>query len=90
MMGPEVIIYTQNHAKDQMEIPMRLQGYNKIEPVEIGNNVWIGRRAMIMPGVTIGDGVVIAAGAIVTKDVPNNVIVGGVPAKILSERQCKS
>ena len=86
MMGPEVIIYTQNHSKNKLDIPMRMQGYDNAEPVEIGNDVWIGRRVMIMPGVKIGNGVVIAAGAIVTKDIPDNVIVGGVPAKILNKR----
>lgn len=55
-------------------------------PVYIGNDVWVGTRAMIMGGVTIGDGAVIGAGAIVTKDVPPYAIVGGVPAKIIRYR----
>lgn len=54
-------------------------------PIVIGNHVWIGTRAMIMKGVTIGDGAVVAAGAIVTKDVPPNCVVAGVPAKIVKE-----
>ena len=54
--------------------------------VEIGNDVWIGARATILEGVTIGDGAVVAAGAIVTKDVPPYAIVGGVPAKIIEYR----
>jgi acetyltransferase-like isoleucine patch superfamily enzyme len=49
----------------------------------IGKNVWIGANATVLPGVTIGDGAIIAAGAVVTKEVPANVIVGGVPAKII-------
>ena len=52
-------------------------------PVKIGNNVWIGAHATILAGVTIGDNAVVAAGAVVTKDVPVNVVVGGVPAKII-------
>lgn len=55
-------------------------------PVKIGNDVWIGARAMILDGVNIGDGAVIAAGAVVTKDVPSYAIVGGVPAKVLKYR----
>lgn len=86
MMGPEVIIYTSGHAHERIDIPMREQGMSEIKPVTIGNDVWIGRRAMIMPGVNIGNGVVIGAGAVVTKDVPDYCIVGGVPAKILKIR----
>lgn len=52
-------------------------------PVIIGNNVWIGDKATILPGVTIGDGVVVAANAVVTKDVPAYSVVGGNPVKIL-------
>jgi len=56
------------------------------EKVSVGNDVWIGERAMIMGGVTIGDGAVVGAGAVVTKDVPPYAIVGGVPAKIIRYR----
>jgi len=59
--------------------------HKKTKPVHIGNHVWIGTRAIIMKGVTIGDGAIIAAGAIVTKDVPANTVVAGVPAKIIKE-----
>ena len=55
----------------------------KIAPVIIGDNVWIGANATILPGVKIGDCSVVAAGALVNKDVPNNVVVAGVPAKIV-------
>lgn len=54
-------------------------------PIVIGNHVWIGARAMILKGVTIGDGSVVAAGAIVTKNVPSNCVVAGVPAKVVKE-----
>ena len=65
------------------------RAYKRIEygkPVTIGDNVWIGGRAIINPGVTIGDNAVIASGAVVTKDVPNNVVVGGNPAKIIKTK----
>lgn len=78
MVGPNVDIYTVNH-------PMTAQGRRKYlaqaAPVTIGNDVWIGGKVSIMPGVTIGNNVVIAAGAVVTKDVCDNTLVGGVPAK---------
>lgn len=87
MMGPEVVVYTSGHRFDRLDIPMLEQGQIDIKPVMIGNDVWIGRRAMIMPGVMIGDGCVIGAGAVVTKDVPDYAVVGGVPAKILKSRR---
>ena len=86
MMGPECVIISRNHDFSRTDIPMRLQGYKEEEPCVIGNDVWIGRRVMIMPGVHIGNGCVIAAGAVVTKDVPDFAIVGGVPAKIIRFR----
>ena len=55
------------------------------EPVVISDDVWIGANAVILPGVTIGRHVVVAAGAVVTKDVPDNCVVGGVPAKVIKE-----
>ena len=62
------------------------KNHQKQKEVIIGDNVWIGTKAMIMKGVTIGDGAIIAAGAIVTKDVPPHTIVAGVPAKVIQER----
>ncbi|QEA31089.1 sugar O-acetyltransferase [Secundilactobacillus malefermentans] len=78
MIGPNVDIYTVNH-------PMTAEGRSKYlaqaTPVTIGDDVWIGGKVAIMPGVTVGSNVVIAAGAVVTKDVPDNTLVGGVPAR---------
>lgn len=86
MMGPEVVIYTSGHNFDRTDTPMRLQGSTDYHPVTIGDDVWIGRRTMIMPGVTIGNGCIIGAGAVVTKDVPEYSVVGGVPAKVIKRR----
>jgi acetyltransferase-like isoleucine patch superfamily enzyme/coenzyme F420-reducing hydrogenase beta subunit len=60
-------------------------GYEIAKPINIGNHVWIGNRAMILKGVTIGDGAIIAAGAVVTKDVPAKCVAAGVPAKVIKE-----
>lgn len=59
------------------------EGYEKTKPIKIGNHVWIGTRVTILKGVTIGDNAIIAAGSVVTKNVPNNTIVAGVPAKVI-------
>jgi len=85
MMGPDVMIFTQNHETSRLDIPMRLQTAPKI-PVEIGDDVWIGARAIILPGRKIGKGAIIGAGAVVTKDVPDYAVVGGNPAKIIKFR----
>jgi maltose O-acetyltransferase len=86
MMGPEVIILTQNHAHENIEIPMEQQGNQQPSPVLIDDDVWIGIRAIILPGVHIGKSSIIGAGSVVTKDVPPFSIVGGNPAKIIKTR----
>ena len=85
MMGPDVVILTHTHNIDRTDIPMGDQG-SRVSKVTIGNDVWIGMRTIIMPGVKIGNGAVIGAGAVVTKDVPDYAIVGGVPAKVIKYR----
>lgn len=86
MIGTNCIIYTRNHKFDQLNIPIIDQGFSDVEPVIICDNVWIGGRVTILPGVTVNSGAIIAAGAVVTKDVPKNSIVGGNPAKIIKVR----
>jgi len=82
MIAPNVQIYTATHPLNAKE---RNSGREFAKPITIGNDVWIGGGAIICPGVSIGNAVVIAAGAVVTKDVPDNVLVGGNPAKIIRE-----
>ena len=86
MMGPEVIVYTANHRFDRLDVPMRDQGHAAAEPVEIEDDVWIGARAILLPGVRIGRGAIVAAAAVVTKDVPAYAIVGGNPAQRIGSR----
>ena len=85
IMGPDVKIYSRNHNFDSMEIPIQRQGKKYYHTV-IGNDVWIGANVIITAGCSVGNHVVIAAGAVVTKDVPDYAIVGGVPAKVLRIR----
>ena len=80
LIGMNVTIATLNHGFSK---ETRNTTYSS--PVVIGNNVWIGSNVTIIPGVTIGDNSVIAAGAVVTKDVPKNVVVAGVPAKKIKD-----
>ena len=77
MMGPECVFYTRNHKHDLNGVPFGKQGYEDPKPVVIGNNVWIGRRVMFMAGSGVGDNCVVAAGSVVTKLFPSNVVVGG-------------
>lgn len=80
LIGHNVVLATLNHAKSPKD-----RGSMVPAPIHIGRNVWIGSNATVLPGVTIGDGAIVAAGAVVTKDVPENTIVGGVPAKIIRQ-----
>lgn len=82
MIGPNTSIITVNHPLSPSK---RRQHIGQAKPVTIGRDVWIGANCTILPGVTIGNNVVIAAGAVVTKDVPDNCVAGGVPAKIIRE-----
>jgi maltose O-acetyltransferase len=86
MLGPEVVVVGQLHEAGRTDVPMIDQGkYTKRETV-IEDDVWIGIRATIMPGVTIAKGAVVGAGAVVTKDVPAYTVVAGVPARPIRSR----
>ena len=82
MFGPNVVIATANHP---INAELREKAYQYNKEVHIGNNVWIGAGAVIVPGVTIGDNSVIGAGSIVTKDIPANVVAVGNPCRVLRE-----
>ncbi|PLS15915.1 acetyltransferase [Bacillus sp. M6-12] len=82
LLAPGVHIYTATHPLDAAQ---RISGAEYGRPVVIGDNVWIGGRAVVNPGVTIGNNAVIASGSIVTKDVPHNVVVGGNPARVIKK-----
>ena len=77
-LGHNVVIATLDHAFD----PDR-RGDLVPAPVTVGNKVWIGANATLLPGVSVGEGAIVAAGAVVTKDVPPGAIVGGVPARFI-------
>ncbi|MBP5394440.1 MAG: hypothetical protein J6Y18_00820 [Candidatus Methanomethylophilaceae archaeon] len=77
-IGHQVVFATIDHGLDPAH-----RHDNFVAPIRLGKNVWVGAHATILRGVTIGDNSVIAAGAVVTKDVPENVVVGGVPAKVI-------
>lgn len=87
MMGPEVIIYTKNHDISSLDQPMIHQGETEPKEVIIEEDVWIGARVIILPGIRIGKGAVVAAGAVVTKDVESYSVVAGVPAKVIRNRK---
>ena len=82
MIGPNVQIYTAAH--DILAEP-RIQGWEVAKPINIGKKVWIGGGAILLPGVTIGRNAVVGAGAVVTRDVPENAIVVGNPARVIRE-----
>ncbi|EII3003567.1 sugar O-acetyltransferase [Vibrio cholerae] len=79
-IAPQVGIYTATHPIDPIQ---RNNGLEFGKPIRIGNNCWIGGHATINPGVTLGDNVVVASGAVVTKSFGSNVVIGGNPARVL-------
>lgn len=82
MLGPNVSIYTAGHP---IHAATRNTGYEYGKPITIGDNCWIGGSVTITPGVTIGNNVVIGAGSIVTRDIPDNVVAAGNPCRVIRE-----
>lgn len=85
MIGPYTVIVSSNHAFKQVAAPMSTLDHN-MAPVVIGNDVWIGAHAVITAGTRIGNGAVVSAGAVVTQNVDDYQIVGGVPARVIGSR----
>ena len=86
ILGPGVSIHAENHNFSDLNVPIRKQGATR-KGITIGNDCWIGSKAVILDGVNIGNHVIVAAGAVITKDVPDYAIVGGVPAKVIKMRK---
>lgn len=87
MMGPNCYILRHNHRFDILSKPMMFQGCGEIKRTIIGNDVWIGRDVLILPGKTIADHCIIAARCVLTKDFPQCSIVGGNPGKLIKIRK---
>ena len=86
LIAQNVSLISFAHNYDRVDIPIRLQG-ETFGKIEIGNDVWIGVNAVVLADVKVGDHSIIAAGAVVSKDVPAWSIVGGVPAKVIKYRK---
>ncbi len=87
MMGPEVVFITQNHNFADPDKPLQGQGFIEYPPIVIGDNTWIGTRVIVLPGRKVGKNCILAAGSVITKDVPDYAIVGGNPAKVIRFRK---
>lgn len=87
MIAAEFVAFTNGHRFDQTDIPMNLQGDTDHKKIIIEDDVWIGRRVMLMPGVTIQKGSVVGAGSVVTKTFPPYSVIAGNPARVVKERK---
>lgn len=86
IMGPDVVMMATSHAYAKVDIPINLQGEAPERAIEIGNDVWIGTRVIILPGVSIGSHSIIGAGAVVAQSFPEYSVIGGNPAKLIKGR----
>lgn len=87
MMGPDCMLFTSNHGFSSLDEPMWKQRSSEPKPIIIDNDVWIGARVIILPGVHVGTGCVIGAGSVVTHDVEPFSIIGGNPARLIRYRK---
>lgn len=83
-IGDNVVLAPRVHILAHDASTKQFLGYTKIAPVKIGNNVFIGAESVVLPGVTIGDNVIVGANSTVTHDIPDNMVVAGSPAKVIS------
>lgn len=86
MVGPNAVLRASNHVTDRVDVTIWSQGQTGGRIV-IGDDVWMGANVVVVPGVTIGSHVVVAAGAVVTRDVPDYAVVAGVPARVIADRR---
>jgi len=86
LMGPGCKLFSSNHSTENINIPMNVQPYVQ-KDIIVGNDVWLGANSVILAGTTIGDGTIVAAGAVVTKDLPPYVIAAGIPARPIKARK---
>jgi acetyltransferase-like isoleucine patch superfamily enzyme len=86
IVADRVMLIDFDHGVVEVERPIRLQGIYKRD-VKVGSNVWMGYGACVLRGVSIGDNAIVGTNAVVTRDVPENAVVGGVPAKVLRMRE---
>lgn len=90
LMGQDVVMMATSHEHGALDRPIILQGEAEEEPIIIEDGVWVGTRAIILPGVNVGHDSIVGAGAVVTKSCPPYSILGGVPARVLKSRLSKS
>jgi acetyltransferase-like isoleucine patch superfamily enzyme len=86
LIAPNVAILASSHNFERTDIPIVEQGDTEIKTVIIEDDVWLGRNVIVLPGITIGSGVIVGAGSVVTKNIPPYSIVAGVPAKLIRKR----
>lgn len=89
MVGPNVVMRASNHGAERLDIPMWDQPHAG-GAIRIGDDVWIGANVVIVPDVTIGAHAIVAAGAVVTRDIPEYAVAAGVPARVIGDRREKS
>lgn len=87
MIAPDVAMLNLGHHTESTDIPMMMQGTRVYPPTVVEDDVWIGMRALIMPGIRIGQGAIVAAGSVVVKDVEPYAVVGGNPARVIKRRR---